>query len=244
MTTHVMSTPHIAFPSELVAGRLIQRRMRFLADVRLESDETLTAHVPNSGAMLGVKDPGTKVWLSESDNPNRKLKHTLEMVQIDGTLIGVNTSHPNAIVSAAIERQDIPELDHYHTLKREVKYGAENSRIDLVLERDDRPPCFVEVKNVHLSRDTGLAEFPDSVTTRGAKHMRELAAEAEAGNRAVVMFVVQRGDCDRFQVAKDIDPGYYEALTTAVKQGVEVLCYGCDMSRQGIRLGKPLIVTL
>lgn len=217
--------------------------MRFLADVRLESDETMTVHVPNSGAMLGVKDPGTKVWISKSNNPNRKLSHTLEMVEIDGTLIGVNTSHPNAIVANAIEREEVPELMNYATIRREVKYGT-NSRIDILLEREDREPCYVEIKNVHLSREGGLAEFPDSVTKRGAKHMNELAAEVEKGNRAVVIFLVQRSDCHTFQVAKDIDPDYYEALSRAHKKGVEVLCYGCGMTTSGITLTQALKVMI
>lgn len=227
------------FISPLIAGKLIQRRMRFLADVVLDSGETITAHVPNSGAMLGAKDPGMRVWLSESDNPNRKLKHTLEMVEYGGVLVGVNTSHPNPLAERSITAGLIPELAGYATLKREMKYG-QNSRIDLLLTGPDRPACYVEVKNVHMKRTGDLAEFPDSITSRGAKHMDELANMVITGHRSVVLFIVQRSDVTRFSIARDLDPAYFAALNDAVKKGVQVLCYRCKMTHTNIALDKQI----
>lgn len=223
------------FISPLIAGKLIQRRMRFLADVLLDDGTQITAHVPNSGAMLGVKDPGMRVWLSESDNPNRKLKYTLELVECDGVLVGVNTSHPNPLAERSIAAGLIPELTGYATLKREVKYG-QNSRIDLLLTDPARPACYVEVKNVHMKRADDLAEFPDSITSRGAKHMAELADMVNQGHRAVVLFIVQRADVAYFSIARDLDPAYFAALNDAVKKGVQVLCYRCTMTHTKIEL--------
>jgi sugar fermentation stimulation protein A len=191
------------FPQPLVRGRLVARYKRFFADVVLDAEGPVTAHVPNSGKMLGLLDAGNVCWLSRSDAPKRRLPWTLELIQEPGgALVGVNTFHPNRLAAEAVAAGAIPELAGYPSLRREVRYGV-NSRIDILLEHPDRPPCWVEVKNVHLLRRPGLYEFPDCVTERGRKHLDELAAQAAAGDRAVLLFCVQRADGDRFEAAAD-----------------------------------------
>lgn len=227
--------PAMQFSKPLIEGRLERRYKRFLADVTAPGIGLVTAHCPNPGAMLGVAPPGARVWLSASDNPKRKLKHTLELVEVDATLVGVNTNAPNALAEEAVAAGVIPELSDYQSLRREVRYGT-NSRIDLLLRHDDRPDCFVEVKNVHLRRRPGLAEFPDCVTTRGAKHLKELAEQVDAGARAVQLFIIQRADCERFALAKDLDPGYAAAFAEATARGVEPLAYACAVTPAGIEV--------
>lgn len=235
------------FPSPLIPGRLIQRYKRFLADVALDGGEVVTAHVPNSGSMMGVDAPGSAVWLSRSDNPKRKLAHTLELIEADGGLVGVNTAHPNALVADAIMAGLIPELAGYERLRREVKYGR-NSRVDILLESAGRPPAYVEVKNVHLRRpdrrDGLAAEFPDCPTARGAKHLEELAAMVEQGCRAVMVYLVQRMDCTHFRVAGDIDPAYDAGLRRALARGVEAVCWACTLTPEMIDLHRPLPLRL
>ena len=224
------------FPSPLVRGRLVQRYKRFFADVILDDGTALTAHCPNPGAMLGVKEPGLRVWLSKSDDPKRKLAHTLELVETaEGALTGVNTMHPNRIVAEALAGGLIPELAGYETIRREVNYG-EASRVDFLLTAPDRPACWLEIKNCHLSRGSGLAEFPDCVAARSSRHLRELAAMARAGDRAVALFVVQRMDCDRFQACAELDPVFARTLDEVAAEGVEVLVYGCEIDERGVAL--------
>ncbi len=227
----------------LFPGRLIRRYKRFLADIALESGGEMTVHCPNPGAMLGMADPGTAVWLSKSDNPKRKLSHTWELAHVDGGLTGVNTLAANRIGEEAVRADKIPELAGYTDIRREVRYGK-NSRVDLLLAGGDRRDCYVEIKNVHLMRTPGLAEFPDSVTSRGAKHLGELADMVKAGHRAVMLYVVQRQDCDRFALAADIDPAYAAASRAAKTSGVEALAYGCALSVEEIVLDKALTLTL
>lgn len=226
------------FSAPLVRGTLIKRYKRFLADVRLDDGSEITTHVANSGAMLGTAEPGMEVWLSPASNPERKLKWNWELVTVDGRLVGVNTAHPNLIVAEAVAEGRIAELTGYASLRREVKYGV-NSRIDLLLEAPVRPKCWVEVKNVHLRRGD-WAEFPDAVTARGTKHLAELTDRVRAGERAVMLYLVQRDDCAGFRPAADIDPVYAKALAQAVRDGVEAICYTCRPSLDGIDIDAPL----
>lgn len=232
------------FARSLTPGILIQRYKRFLADVTIAGGVTVTASCPNTGSMLGLTRPGSKVWLSESDSPTRKYRHSWEMIETDlgagPQLVGINTGRPNALVTEAIESGLIAELSGYSTLRREIRYGL-NSRIDVLLSggRDSRD-CYVEVKNVHLMRDNGLAEFPDSKTERGAKHLRELASMVEQGHRAVMVFLVQRSDAERFKLAADIDPACAAAFETAAASGVEMLCYRCKLSPTEIAVEKRI----
>ena len=227
------------FPRPLRRGRLVQRYKRFFADVELDQGEAVTAHCPNPGAMLGLNTPGLPVWISPADAPGRKLAHTLELVEADGGLVGVNTLHPNRLAGEALADGVIPELAGYAGMRREVRYG-EASRVDFLLTDPGRRPCFLEVKNVHFRRDGALAEFPDCVAARSLKHLRELSREVEAGARAVMLFVVQRTDCEHFDTAADIDPGYAAGLRDAAGRGVEILVYGCDIDPEGIRLARRL----
>ncbi len=232
------------FASPLLPGRLGQRYKRFLADIVLESGESITATCPNTGSMLGLTAPGSKVWVSESYSPTRKYRHTWELIETDlgqgPTLVGINTNHPNALVTEAIGDGAISELTGYSDLRREVKYGL-NSRIDILLEGGPKGQmCYVEIKNVHLMRQPGLAEFPDSRTERGIKHLGELSNMVAAGHRAVMLYLVQRGDAVRFKLAGDIDPAYAAAYAKAQRAGVEMLCYGCRLTPEAIDLDRKI----
>ena len=233
------------FPTSLQSGRLLKRYKRFLADVELTSGEIVTAHCTQPGSMMGLSDPGRRVWLSKSDNPKRKLKYSWELVEVDigqgPVIVGVDTGLPNRLVAEAVEVGAISQLTGYHDLRREVRYGA-NSRIDILLTLEGSPHCYVEIKNVGLMRTPGRAEFPDAVTTRGAKHFSELANMMRKGNRAVTIFIIQRGDCDQFTIARDIDPAYGAAFDRAREAGVEIICYACALSPQGIELDRQIPV--
>jgi sugar fermentation stimulation protein A len=231
------------FPAPLVQATLVRRYKRFLADVLLPSGETVTVHCANPGAMIGLNVPGARVWLSRSDNPKRKLAHSWELIEVDlgggAELVGINTAHPNALAAEAIAAGAIPELQGYGSLRREVRYGR-SSRVDFLLEGPGRPACYVEVKNVHLMRAPALAEFPDAVTKRGAKHLAELAGMAAAGARAVMLFVIQIGSARRFALARDIDPAYGRAFDAARAMGVEAIAYRCGITCAGIEVAEPV----
>lgn len=227
------------YPSPLIRGTLIKRYKRFLTDVELKNGEVVVAHCANSGSMLSCKEPGSEVWISPSNNPNRKLKYTWELVKIGDTFVGINTGWPNRLVEDAISAGQIKELTGYDSLRREVKYGK-NSRIDILLESEGKPKCYVEVKSVTLRREAGPAEFPDAVTTRGAKHLVELSDMLAEGHRAVMVYLVQREDCKTFTIADDIDPDYGKAYKLALSKGVEALCYTCKLTTEGIEVDSPL----
>jgi sugar fermentation stimulation protein A len=227
------------FAAPLIPATLVRRYKRFLADAVLPGGEEITAHVANPGAMTGLATPRARVLLSRSDKTNRKLPYSWELVEADlgagPELVGVNTAHPNVIAGAAIAAGAIAGLAGYASLRREVKYG-QGSRVDFLLEAPGRPPCYVEVKNVHLMRAPGLAEFPDSVTARGARHLDELAAMVAAGHRAAMLYLIQIGSAERFALARDIDRRYGEAFDRARVAGVEALAYRCAVSAEEIAL--------
>lgn len=231
------------FETPLVRGRLIKRYKRFLADVKLDSGKTITASCANTGSMLGLLHEDVPVWLSEHDSPTRKYRHTWEMVENDmgegPVMVGINTAHPNKIVAEALEQKRIKPLAGYETQRREVKYGK-NSRIDILLEDPKKGRCYVEVKNVHLSRKKGNAEFPDSVTARGTKHLNELADMVREGHRAVMVYLIQRADAKRFSLADDIDPDYAAAFAEAMEVGVEALAYRCKLDADGITFDRAV----
>jgi sugar fermentation stimulation protein A len=227
------------FPRPLMRGRLVRRYSRFLADVILDDGGPVTAHCPNPGSMLGLAEPGAGVWL-EPAPPGRKLGFGWRLVELeDGHLAGIDTGVPNRVVGEALAERRIPALAQYPTVRREVRYG-ERSRVDFLLTGPGLPDFYLEVKNVHLRRDGTLAEFPDCVTARGARHLRELATMVAAGHRAATLFVVQRTDCTALRLAADLDPGYTAAFAAARDAGVEALVHATAIDRTGVRLAGPL----
>jgi sugar fermentation stimulation protein A len=233
------------FSPPLIPATLIRRYKRFLADVTFSDGSEVTVHVANPGAMIGLLAPGARVWLSRSDNPSRRLAYSWELVEADfgsgPELVGVNTSHPNRLIGEAIAAGQVAELCDYGRLRREVRYGKA-SRIDFLLEHDGRPPCYVEVKNVHMMRAPGRAEFPDSVTLRGAKHLAELADAAAQGSRAVMLYLVQIGSAQGVALARDIDPAYGQAFDRARAAGVEAIALACRITTEGIEIDRPVPV--
>lgn len=219
---------------ELIPGTLIRRYKRFIADVRLASGATVTAHCPNSGSMKACCQPGRPVYLSVHDNPKRKLKYTWELIHMPGSLVGVNTQVPNRLTAHAIASSDVAELHGYETVRREVRAGR-NSRLDILLVSPDRRPCYVEVKNCTMVID-GVATFPDAVTVRGQKHLMELQDLAAAGFRCAMFFLIQRMDAKSFAPADHIDPEYGRKLRQASQNGVEILVYDVSIDLTGIRL--------
>ena len=235
----------LRFQTELVPARLIRRYKRFLADCTLEnSGEEITAHCANPGSMMGLAEPGTRIWLEPNDDPKKKLKFGWRLVDHEnGHFTGVDTSLPNRALKAAFLARAVPGFEAYTMVRAEVKYG-ENSRIDFLLGGDGLPDAFVEVKSVTLSREAGLAEFPDSVTARGAKHLAELSRVAESGQRAIMLYLVQRTDSESFTLASDIDPGYAAAYHAATSSGVETFAFGTNISPDGVALADPLPVEI
>jgi sugar fermentation stimulation protein A len=234
----------VKFEKALESGRLITRYKRFLADVELDSGAIITAACPNTGSLLGCNVPGSRVWLSTSDRPTRKYRHTWELVESEpGVMVGINTGFPNRLVVEAIKANVIKELSGYREIKTEVRYGNENSRIDILLDgHRKKPPCYVEVKNVTAAVESRIALFPDAVTERGSKHLRELMVMVTAGFRAVLVFCVQRGDVHDVRPADSIDPLYGKTLRQALANGVDVLAYRTVISLQEITLREKIPV--
>ncbi|CAB1275134.1 DNA/RNA nuclease SfsA [Candidatus Nitrosacidococcus tergens] len=231
------------FQQSLLSGTLHRRYQRFLAEIELTSGELITAHCPNTGSMKGLVAAGTKVYISKSNNPKRKLSYTLELIDIGTSLVGIHTGRANGIVKEAIAKEKVSELLGYEIIRQEVPYGK-NSRIDLLLENPAaQQHCYVEVKNVTL-REENNALFPDAVTVRGAKHLDELAKMCTKNCRSVMFYLVQREDCDYFSPANHIDPVYGEKLQFAIVQGVEVIAYSCQLTPQAIYINKPLPIRL
>lgn len=236
------------FATELTPATLLRRYKRFLADVELPDGQVMTVHVANPGAMTGLQAAGARVWLSKSPNAGRKLPHSWELVEADFgngmEFVGVSTAHPNALVAEALTAEAIPELAGYSSIRREVRYGegqfGRASRVDFLLEHPGRAACYLEVKNVHLMRQPGLAEFPDSVTARGARHLDELAAMASSGARAVMLYIIQIGSATALTLARDIDPAYGRAFDRARTAGVETLAVTCNLRRDEITLAGPV----
>ncbi len=233
------------FEQPLLEARLIQRYKRFLADVELPNGSLLTAHTPNTGAMLGCAEPGSRVWLRDTANPKRKYVYSWELVEASsGVLVGINTGLPPKLVQEAIADGLISELQGYKILRREVRYGLENSRIDLLLQDGPAPDCYVEVKNVTAITESGVAIFPDAVSARGRKHLRELMEVVKQGYRAVIFYCVQRQDAESLSPADAIDPEYGETMRRAMNAGVEAIAFRATVSPQEIRLADRLPVII
>jgi len=225
------------FENKLISGVFIKRYKRFFVDVQIKN-KIITAHCPNTGSMQGLLKKGNKVWLSKSNNPNRKLKYTLQIIEDNGSKVGVNTHLTNKIVLNALENNLIKEFDKNIKIKPEVKFG-DNTRFDFLITKKNYK-AFIEVKNVTLARKPKIAEFPDAITSRGAKHIDELIKASKKGYKIYIAFIVQREDCDQFAIAGDIDPEYSKLLSKAVKKKLNVLCYDCKFSSKGIKLNKKI----
>ena len=225
----------LRFETPLVRATLIKRYKRFLSDHLLEDGQKITASCPNTGAMTGAKEPGQHSYLSYDPNSKRKYPYVWQLVECDGALTSINTHLPNKLIHHALERRQIEPFKEYHNIRREVPY-AQSSRVDFLLSQTGLSDCYLEVKAVHMSRSKGLAEFPDAVTTRGTKHLNDLSQMREQGHRAALLFVIQRADCTKFQLAHDIDPGYAKALKDAKKVGVAFYAYTCTITPKAIAL--------
>tara|TARA_B100000579_G_scaffold369006_1_gene330222 strand:+ start:19 stop:714 length:696 start_codon:yes stop_codon:yes gene_type:complete len=225
------------FENKLISGVFIKRYKRFFIDAQIK-DKLVTAHCPNTGSMQGLLDKGNKIWLSESNNPNRKLKYTVQIIESNGSKVGVNTHLTNKIFQNALESNMIKEFDNDIKIKPEIKFG-QNTRFDFLISKKNYK-ALIEVKNVTLKRKSKIAEFPDAITSRGAKHIDELIKASKKGYKVFIAFVIQREDCDQFTIAEDIDPEYSKLLSNAVKKKLNVLCYDCKFSSKGIKLNNKI----
>tara|TARA_B100000579_G_scaffold20283_1_gene14284 strand:+ start:37 stop:732 length:696 start_codon:yes stop_codon:yes gene_type:complete len=225
------------FENKLISGILIKRYKRFFVDVQIEN-KLVTAHCPNTGSMLGLLNEGNKVWLTKSDNPNRKLKYTLQIIEDNKSKVGVNTHLTNKIVLNALENNLIKEFSKDIKIKPEVRFG-ESTRFDFLISKKNYK-AFIEVKNVTLKRKPKIAEFPDAITSRGAKHIHELIKASKKGYKIYIAFIIQREDCDQLSIASDIDPEYSQILSKAIRNKLKVLCYDCKFSPKGIKLNKKI----
>tara|TARA_Y100001936_G_C15992595_1_gene623225 strand:+ start:221 stop:922 length:702 start_codon:yes stop_codon:yes gene_type:complete len=229
------------FENKLIPGVFLKRYKRFFVDIKVEN-KVITAHCPNSGSMMGLLKLGNKVWITKSDNPNRKLKYTLQIIEVQNSKVGVNTHFTNKIVDHALKNNILKHFSNKVTIQREKVFNK-NTRFDFFLQ-EKKEKIFLEVKNVTLKRKDDLAEFPDSVTLRGTKHIKELINAKKRGFKAVLMFVIQRDDCNKFKVAEDIDPEYSKILKIAIKQKVKIVCYDCKFSSKGIKLNKEIKILI
>ena len=229
------------FSSKLISGLFVKRYKRFFVDAKIDS-KIVTAHCPNTGSMLGLLKKNNKVWLSKSDNPNRKLKFTLEIIEDKNKKIGVNTHSTNKIVLRALKDKTLREFGEILEIKPETKFNK-NTRFDFLI-KNKKNNIFVEVKNVTLSRKINIAEFPDAITERGSKHINELIDATKKGYKSYILFVVQRNDCKYFKIASDIDARYSKLIKEAVKKKINILCYDCKFSSKGIKLNKPLKILI
>ena len=225
------------FENKLISGLLIKRYKRFLVDVKIKN-QIITAHCPNTGSMFGLLKKNNKVWVCKSDNPNRKLKYTLQIIEDEKSKVGVNTHLANKIVLHALQNNLIKEFNKDIDIKPEVKFG-DNTRFDFLITKKNYK-AFIEVKNVTLSRKKGFAEFPDAVTSRGLKHINELIEAKTKGYKIFILYLIQRDDCKSFSIAKDIDVEYSNSLSKAVKKKLNILCYDCKFSSKGIKLNKKI----
>ena len=225
------------FENKLISGIFIKRYKRFFVDVQIEN-KLVTAHCPNTGSMLGLLNEGNKVWLTKSDNPNRKLKYTLQIIEDNKSKVGVNTHLTNKIVLNALENNLIKEFNKDIKIKPEVRFG-ESTRFDFLISKKNYK-AFIEVKNVTLKRKPKIAEFPDAITSRGAKHINELIKASKKGYKIYIAFIIQREDCDQLSIASDIDPEYSQILSKAIRNKLKVLCYDCKFSTKGIKLNKKI----
>jgi len=225
------------FENKLISGRFIKRYKRFLVDVKI-GGKIITAHCPNTGSMYGLLKKNNKVWLTKSNNPNRKLKYTLQIIQDKNSKVGVNTHLANKIVLEALQNNQIKEFNRKIEIKPETKFGP-NTRFDFLITKNNFK-AFVEVKNVTLSREKSIAEFPDAVTSRGLKHIKELIKAKKKGYKIYILYLIQRNDCKYFKIAEDIDPEYSDSLSKAVKKKLNILCFDCIFSSKGIKLNKKV----
>ena len=225
------------FENKLISGLFEKRYKRFFVDIKI-NNKIITAHCPNTGSMYGLLKKGNKVWVSKSNNPNRKLKYTLEIIEDNNSKVGVNTHSTNKIVLHALQNNLIKEFDKISDIKPETKFGL-NTRFDFLVT-NKKQKAFIEVKNVTLSRKKAIAEFPDAITARGLKHINELLKASKKNYKIYILFIIQRNDCRLFKIAKDIDINYADALTKAVKNKLNVLCYDCKFSSKGIRVNNKI----
>ena len=229
------------FKTNLIKGKLLKRYKRFLADIILEDGTEVIAHCPNPGSMMGLATSGTTVWLEPNNDPKKKLKFGWRLVEYNNHMICVDTTIANTVIKEALEKKEIPELS-YQDFKSEVKY-SDNSRIEFLLS-SPRQRTYLEIKSVTLMREKGLAEFPDSITKRGSKHLEDLSKMVKSGHKSVLLFLCMRGDVDRLRIAADLDSLYDTNIKVALESGIQLICYDTQVTRFGVRLGKPIVVEI
>ena len=225
------------FKERLLQGTLIKRYKRFFVDIKYQN-KTITAHCPNSGSMMGLLNAGNKVWFSKSDNPKRKLKYTLQIIEVNNKMVGINTHLTNKIILESLKEKKIKSLINFNNIKPEVNF-SDNTRFDFLIY-NNKNKCFLEVKNVTLVRKNNIAEFPDAVTSRGTKHLKELINAKKKGYKSFILYLIQREDCKSFKIAKDIDEEYKITYEKAQKKGVKILCYDCKLNNEEIKINNKI----